>query len=100
MTTDRLREILSSEQSLSLQNVKDIIYELKNDCIYSSDNLYKIGYFNGKVNAFYICLNLLSKVKDVKSKHTYYSPECSNCDRDEIICKEEGKCMKEYSING
>lgn len=100
MTVDKLRKILSSEQSLSLQNVKDLIYELKNDCIGCGDKPYEMGYYNGEVNAFYICLDLLSKVTDVKSKRIYYSPACLHCDRDEVICKEEGKCMKEYSING
>ena len=33
-------------------------------------------------------------------KRIYYSPACLHCDRDGVICKEEGKCMKEYSING
>lgn len=64
MTSKELSDILSSEQALTLSRVKNIIYELKNDVIHKAelDNHYECGYYNGEVNAFYICLDLLEKV--------------------------------------
>lgn len=62
MTTEKLQEILSSDEQLSLAKAKDIIYELKNDCCQFNVDPYKAGYYNGEVNAFYICLDLLDKV--------------------------------------
>ena len=62
MTDDKLREILQSDKSLSLNEAKEIIYELKNDCIQYNEDTYKAGFYNGELNAFYICLDLLEKV--------------------------------------
>ena len=64
MTNEKLQEILQSNEPLKLDDVKEIIYELKNDCLgrsYSED-LWKSGFYNGEGNAFYICLDLLDKV--------------------------------------
>ena len=66
MTTNELHEYLESEKPLTLRKVIDIIYELKNDCIttladHTEDQFHK-GFYNGEVNAFYICLDLLEKV--------------------------------------
>lgn len=62
MTAEKLQEILSSDEQLSLDDVKEIIYELKNDCCQFNEEPYKAGFYNGEMNAFYICLDLLDKV--------------------------------------
>lgn len=62
MTTEKLQEILSSDEQLSLDDVKEIIYELKNDCCQFNEEPYKAGFYSGEMNAFYICLDLLDKV--------------------------------------
>lgn len=62
MTTDELQEILQSREKLSLDRVKEIIYQLKNDCVQYHEDSYKAGFYNGESNAFYICLDLLEKV--------------------------------------
>ena len=64
MTDIALREILQSDKPLTLQKVKDIIYELKNDCVRFNEESYTAGFYNGEMNAFYICLDLLDKVED------------------------------------
>ena len=65
MTANELQNIIQSNKELSLQEVKEIIYQLKNDCIASQrdENPYKQGYYQGEVNAFYIALDLLGKVE-------------------------------------
>ena len=62
MTIEKLQEILQSDESLKLDDVKEIIYELKNDCCRFEENEYRAGWYNGEMNAFYICLDLLDKV--------------------------------------
>ena len=64
MTSKELSDILYSKRTLTLERVKNIIYELKNDVIHKAelDNHYECGYYNGEVNAFYICLDLLEKI--------------------------------------
>lgn len=62
MITEKLQEILSSDEQLSLDDVKEIIYELKNDCCQFHEHEYRAGFYNGEMNAFYICLDLLDKV--------------------------------------
>ena len=57
MTDIALQEILRSDKPLTLQKVKDIICELK-------EERYTAGFYNGEMNAFYICLDLLDKVED------------------------------------
>lgn len=64
MTIDTLQEILQSEDTLTLKKVEQIIYELKNDCCVFKENAYEAGFYNGQMNAFYICLDLLDKVED------------------------------------
>lgn len=68
MTSKELQDVLTSINPLSLKHVKNIIYELKNDVIHKAelDNHYECGYYNGEVNAFYICLDLLEKVDSNK----------------------------------
>ena len=64
MTVEKLQEILQSDEPLTLEQIKQIIYELKNDCVVQSydENLWKAGFYTGEGNAFYICLDLLSKM--------------------------------------
>lgn len=63
MTTEKLHEYL--EKDLTLVEVRQIIYELKNDCICFEMDPYRAGYYNGEVNAFYIVLDLLGRIKNV-----------------------------------
>lgn len=62
MTTEELQKILQSDEQLSLNEVKQIIYELKNDCVQYNEDQFKAGFYNGELNAFYLCLDLLEKV--------------------------------------
>ncbi len=64
MTTEKLQKILQSDEQLSLDEVKQILYELKNDLIgnFDIENKYEAGFNAGEINAFYICLDLLEKV--------------------------------------
>ena len=101
MTTEKLQQILQSDKSFTLSEVKEIIYELKNDCVVFKEDKYEAGFYNGELNAFYICLDLLEKVDIVldivsKARRNVYPtcPICSSCERDVVICQEEGRCMK------
>ena len=68
MIGQQLQAYLQSEKPLTLNKVKDIIYECKNDIagvgIDVQANPYTAGYYAGESNAFYICLDLLDKVED------------------------------------
>ena len=66
MKSTELQNILQSEKQLTIKEIKNIIYELKNDVIHKAelDNHYECGFYNGEVNAFYICLDLLDKCED------------------------------------
>lgn len=68
MIAQQLQAYLQSEKPLTLNKVKDIIYECKNDIagigIDVQANPYTAGYYAGESNAFYICLDLLDKVED------------------------------------
>lgn len=61
MTVAQLQAELEKE-SLTVEEVKEIIYELKNDCVGYYKEDYKAGFYNGQMNAFYIALDLLAKV--------------------------------------
>lgn len=61
MTVDQLHEALEKD-SLTLEEVKNIIYQLKNDCVRFDKDAYISGFYNGEMNAFYIVLDLLDKV--------------------------------------
>lgn len=65
MTANELQNYLKRD-SLTLQEVAQIIYELKNDCVGRGEigNRYECGFYNGEVNAFYICIDLLSKLEE------------------------------------
>ena len=68
MTTEKLREILQSDEPLKLDEVKEIIYELKNDCCRFEENDYRAGWYNGEMTAFYICLDLLDKIVHIEER--------------------------------
>lgn len=62
MTTAELQNILQSDKQLSINKIKQIIYELKNDMVQFKKDSYEAGWNNGSMNAFYICLDLLDKL--------------------------------------
>ena len=68
MKVSELQSILRSDKSYTLKEVKEIIWNLKNDCALKTGedevlkDKRKTGFYNGEVNAFYICLDLLGKV--------------------------------------
>ena len=66
MTTEKLQEILESDNTLSISEIKQIVYELKNDVIgvSSESDSYARGFYTGEINAFYICLDLLCKLPE------------------------------------
>ena len=66
MTANELQDILASNKERTLSEIREILYQLKNDCIRGAcdENPYKRGYYQGEVNAFYICLDLLEKLED------------------------------------
>lgn len=71
MTTSDLHKILDDEnRKLSLDELKQVIYELKQDCFGEYAKLLEIktidrkrirdlGFYEGEQNAFQICLDLL-----------------------------------------
>lgn len=61
MTVEELHAELEKD-SLTLEEVREIIYKLKNDCVRFDKDAYKAGFYNGQMNAFYIALDLLAKV--------------------------------------
>ena len=90
MTPAELQKILQSDDKLTVKQVKEIIWQLKNDCFeevsknknraienrklkYTGvvdncfENVYlkmEEKYYQGEANAFYICLDLLEKVEE------------------------------------
>lgn len=60
-----LFEALNGENILTIEQVKEIIYARKNDCVGLAqyESKYEQGFYNGEMNAFYICLDLLEKLK-------------------------------------
>ena len=75
MTPAELQKILQSDEKLSVEQVKEIIWQLKNDCLEQQNKLFDkvleknkfnrdYGFYDGETNAFYICLDLLAKVGD------------------------------------
>lgn len=75
MTPAELQKILRSDEKLTVKQVKEIIWELKQDCFDKIYEMYGKGkligelivdqkYYQGESNAFYICLDLLEKVEE------------------------------------
>lgn len=76
MTTNELHDILDDEnKKLSLNELREVIYQLKNDVIneaykYSGRTnkqaCYEYGYYLGEQNAFYLVLDLLEHLEERK----------------------------------
>ena len=75
MTPSELQKILRSDEKLTVKQVKEIIWQLKSDCLEFQNKLFdkeleknrynrEYGFYDGEANAFYICLDLLEKVGD------------------------------------
>ncbi len=66
MEASELQSILNSDKKLTVKEVQNILYELKQDCfneIYKGLNKDKEQWYYGETNAFFICLDLLGKVE-------------------------------------
>ena len=70
MTTAELHEILDDEnRKLTVDELKEVVYQLKCDAFNEATkricNLegYSYRFYNGEVNAFQICLDLLEHLK-------------------------------------
>lgn len=77
MTTAELHEILDDEnRKLTADELKEVIWQLKQDCwdeYYKENakenaNNFKMANYQGEINAFYICLDLLEHLDDAKMK--------------------------------
>lgn len=75
MTPAELQKILQSDEKLTVKQVKEIIWQLKSDCLEFQNKLFdkeleknrynrEYGFYDGESNAFYICLDLLEKVEE------------------------------------
>ena len=87
MTPAELQKILQGDEKLTVKQVKEIIWQLKEDCYkeiyklkeeqkaikieecgmdgktdFSFVSYFREKFYNGETNAFYICLDLLEKV--------------------------------------
>lgn len=97
MTFEGLHDILDNENyKLSLKELQQVIYDLKQDCFHETFKLFdelstnKISeehyardnsYYNGEINAFQIVLDLLEHLDNSKAKFYYdkcksYGIEC------------------------
>ncbi len=86
MTTAELHEILDDEnRKLPLKELKQVIYELKQDCFNElpncEDSIAKTRFYQGEQNAFQIVLDLLEHLDNSKAKFYYercksYGIEC------------------------
>ena len=66
MTAKELQNICRSSKKLTIEEVQDILWELKEDCFNETLKDLKKGqedFYYGEINAFYICLNRLEKVE-------------------------------------
>lgn len=65
MTAEELRKIFQNDKNLTIEEVQNILCELKQDCFnetYKALNKETEDFYYGEINAFYICLDLLEKV--------------------------------------
>lgn len=118
MTIAEIHEILDREGYITLDQARQILYQLKCDASQSllstsCEESYLQGRYGGQVNAFYLCLDLLAKVKNPsyipyavlahygdidKVQHTTLSEEdvtslqCYDCDQDPAECYKNGVC--------
>lgn len=68
MTLDELHAYLYNKEPLTVNQVKDIIYQLKNDSfgeIFKLNDVedWRYSWYNGQINGFQIVLGLLDKVR-------------------------------------
>lgn len=68
MTIDELHAYLDSKEPLTVEQVKEIIYQLKQDSfneIVKNTNFddWRVQWYNGEMNGFQIALDLLGKVR-------------------------------------
>lgn len=67
MTSNRLQEILQSDNKLTVSSIRQVIYELKRDAfIQSCEHVAEpkvSGWYDGEINGFQICLDLLEKAE-------------------------------------
>lgn len=73
MIPAELQKILQSNEKLSVKQVKEIIWQLQQDCFQKKYELIQDDltpkeyiaeqrFYDGETNAFYICLDLMEKV--------------------------------------
>ena len=117
MTPAELQKILQSDEKLTVKQVKEIIWRLKEDCYkeiyklkeeqkainieecgmdgkmdFSFTSYFSEKFYNGETNAFYICLDLLSKIDDTKETPVKVEWEeqgvrvCPNCKHKSCYC--------------
>lgn len=105
MTFEELHKILDDEnRKLSLSELQNILYELKQDCFHEEAKLdptdRSCRYYAGEQNAFYICLDLLEHL-DVGGEKP--QTECKFCktlafEKDnEQYCRHRETHRTEYS---
>lgn len=68
MTTAELHKYLDSKEPLTVDQVKEIIYQLKQDafnemCKVEDFTDWHQSWYNGEINGFQIALDLLEKVR-------------------------------------
>lgn len=80
MTNEGLHKILDDEdKKISLKEFKEIIYDMKRDCdreaylASAARDIYRMGFYAGEQNAFYLALDLSEHIKDKKEdfKHKF-----------------------------
>lgn len=112
MTTADLHKILDDEnRKLSLDELKQVIYELKQDCVdkyceafdtgdFSSHEIArKMNFYNGEQNAFQVCLDLLEHSQDqekVMNSICFDLGQLSHDLRPAQQCNEVEKVLQKY----
>lgn len=71
MTNGELHDILDDEnKKISLKEFRKIIYDMKRDCdreaylASAARDIYKMGFYAGEQNAFYIALDLSEHIEE------------------------------------
>ena len=71
MTKEELHKILDDDnKKISLSEFRDILYVLKRDCfcesglVSATQDKYKMGFYDGEINAFYLALDLSEHIKE------------------------------------
>lgn len=67
MTFEELHKILDDEnKKITLQEYRKILYDLNVDCLkekLETLSKYKMGFYNGEINAFYLALDLSEHIE-------------------------------------